>query len=49
MAQDVIKVMPEAVSIDNDGYMRVDYGMVVRAVEGAQSGMLGHAAPKFKG
>jgi hypothetical protein len=49
MAQDILKIYPEAVSIDKDGFMRVDYGLVVRAVEEPQSGMLGHAVPKFKG
>ena len=28
MAQDVIKVIPEAVHTDEDGYMAVDYGMI---------------------
>ena len=28
MAQDVLKVMPEAVSVGEDGYYRVDYAML---------------------
>ena len=28
MAQDVLEVMPEAVSVGSEGFYRVDYGML---------------------